>query len=135
MELTDRLIELRILLQNYCDGFCYNGKGSTLSIRQKILYMLQSEDCTPHDFVNTLCIAKSNIANILKKMIEDGLVDNYRCENNSKNVFYKITIKGVKELNDYKEKMLEQFLSKCDNSENLTKSLDSIINILKGNKS
>jgi hypothetical protein len=26
-------------------------------------------------------------------------------------------------------------LSKCDNSENLTKSLDSIINILKGNKS
>jgi DNA-binding MarR family transcriptional regulator len=133
MELTDGLIELRILLQNYCDGFESNGKTSSLSIRQKILFLLQSNDCSPHDLGETLCLAKGNIANILKKMITEGLVENYKCENNSKNVFYKITSLGIKKLNDYKEKMLKQFLSKCADSEHLTNSLDSIINTLKGN--
>jgi len=133
MDLTNNLIELRILLTSLCDGFSLNGKNSILSTKSRILFLLENKDCSPNELINSLCIAKSNIANILKKMIEESLVENYKCENNAKNIFYKITDKGLMELKQYKEKMIMQFREKCKTKEDvLSNNLQTIINILKG---
>ena len=130
MDLTDDLIELRILLTSLCDGFSQSGKNSILSSRYKILYLLEKKDCSPSEFISTLCIAKSNIANILKKMMEEGFVDSYKV---TKNIFYKITDNGLAELKQYKEKMISQFREKCKTpKEDLSNELQNIINILKG---
>jgi len=133
MDLTNQLIELRILLEGHCDGFCDNGKNAILSNKLKILFMLERVDCTPNDFISSLCIAKSNIANLLKKMIDEGIVDSYKSLDNNKNIFYKITTQGCNELRRYKEKMSSQFNDKCIvDKDELSRNLQSVINILKG---
>ena len=127
------LIELRILLAAMCDGFCESGKNSILSTKLKILFMLEKEDCSPRDFIDQLCIAKSNIAGILKKMNEENLTECYRLDNCSKNIFYKITNKGKLELNDYKNKVANQ-LNGFITNEKLSNSLIQIIDLIKGQK-
>lgn len=135
MDLTNQLIELRILLEECCDGFGENGKNTILSSKLKILYMLENVDCSPNEFINTLCIAKSNVATLLKKMIEEGLVDSYKSSINNKNVYYKITNKGIEELKRYKDTMIHQFLTKCNcDQTELALRLNSVIDILKGTK-
>lgn len=134
MNLINQLIDLRILLANVCDGFENNGKSTSLSSRLKILFLLETSDCSPNDLISKLCIAKSNIANILKTMIKDDLVENYRESNNSKNVYYKITAKGLEILINYKNKLVDEIRNKIDDSDELSQYLSSIINILRGNK-
>lgn len=131
MELVDSIIELRILL-SACDGFTDNGKNSILSTRLKILFLLEHGDCGPKELVNSLCIAKSNIAGILKKMCQESVVEIYKSEKNSKNIYYKITVIGEKELKNYKEKLLSQMQKYLDKSTELTNNINSVINILKG---
>lgn len=137
MDLSDKLIDLRITLTHVCDGFSLEegNKSALLSTRIKILYILSERDVTPSELISKLCIAKSNLANILKVMINDGIVISYKNDNNSKNIYYSITTLGVEELDKYKEKMMSQFRSQCSGSEEqLTKKIGDIINILKGKK-
>ena len=135
MDLTNQLIELRILLEERCDGFWDNGKNTILSNKLKILYMLENVDCSPNEFINTLCMAKSNVATLLKKMIGDNLVDSYKSKDNNKNIYYKITDGGIEELKRYKDKLIKQFLDKCDCDLNeLRLRINSVIEILKGTK-
>ena len=136
MRLSDDIITLRIMLTHLCDGFSFenSNKSSVLSTRTKILYLLKEKDLTPIELINTLCIAKSNLANILKFMIQDGVVVSYKNSNNSKNINYKITSQGLKELNEYIDTMMQLFTSKCKASnEELSKSLTKIIDLLKRN--
>lgn len=136
MQISDDIIALRIMLTHLCDGFSFenSNKSSVLSTRTKILYLLKEKDLTPIELINTLCIAKSNLANILKVMIQDGVVISYKNSNNSKNINYQITPKGLEELNEYIETMMQLFNSKCKApSEELSKSLTEIIDLLKRN--
>lgn len=137
MNICDKLIDLRILLTQTCDGFSLkdSSKSSILSTRIKILHLLSSRDLSPSDLIDNVCIAKSNLANILKIMIRDKVVDSYKNMDNGKNIYYTITPLGSEELKKYKDTMLTQFKCCCGVvDENLENKLNEIILILKGNK-
>ncbi len=137
MNLIDNLIELRILLNNLCDGFsiCKESKDMTLTTKIKILFLLEERDCTPGDMIFKLCIAKSNLANILKSMIKENLIISYKNLENSKNIFYRITNLGKQNLKKYKEDLKNNLLSK-KNIEfvKLNNVIEQIVNQLKGYK-
>ncbi len=119
MDIADDLVYLRIALTNMCDGFSSSNSSKmvNLSIRTKILYLLGSGDQTPTELISALCIAKSNLVNTMKPMIEEGVVVSYRHENNSKNIFYRLSPKGVEEFKEYKNKLNGQYASVCRGSE------------------
>lgn len=134
MDFTDRLIELRILLCSLCDGFSYEdlSKDMVLSTKTKILFCLNQNDLSPKELITKIGIAKSNLANIIKVMIKDGLVDSYKNSSNSKNVYYKITDNGMAKLKDYKEKLFENINASSDWCERLSEELLNVIQIIKG---
>ena len=135
MELVDDLIDLRIYLAKACDGLVssQNAKGAMLSTRLRILHLLEVRDASPSELISILCIAKGNLANLLKNMIELGVVESYKNIENSKNIYYRLTEKGRKEIKEYKTN-LSSMINKegLDNSE-LAKKIEDIIQILKGN--
>ncbi len=134
MDTADNLIYLRIALANMCDGFSNSNssKLTSLSIRTKILFLLKGKDETPAELISSLCIAKSNLVNTIKPMIEDGVVVSYRNENNSKNVFYRITEKGLSELREYKLKLNGQYQFTCRGSdEQISEKLDELTKTIK----
>lgn len=119
MDIAEDLVYLRIALTRMCDGFSSinSSKLTSLSIRTKILFLLKGGDLTPSELIGALCIAKSNLVNTVKPMIEEGVVVSYRHENNSKNVFYRLTDKGLSELREYKMKLNGQYSFVCRGSE------------------
>lgn len=135
MDVTNNLIELRILLNSICDGFSVDdlSKDMSLSTKTKILFLLQERDLGPCEMIKNLCIAKSNLANILKSMIKENLIESYKNLNNSKNIFYRITDSGQKELKDYKDKLYVNIHKKFGNCETeLTEKVNEIIHFIKG---
>ncbi len=134
MDITDRLIELRILLNSLCDGFSQEdlSKDMTLSTKTKILFCLSQDDLGPGDIINKIGIAKSNLANIIKVMIKDGLVDSYKNVSNSKNVYYKLTENGQRKLKEYKDKLFDNISSDAEWCERLSEGLQKVIQIIKG---
>ena len=140
MVLIDDLILARIALSNLCDGFSTSNssKNNILSIKIKILFLLDQKDLTPAELISALCIAKSNLANMLKGLIESGLVESYKNFNNSRNINYHITEQGRKELNEYKTYLGDEISNKIsrvpelqENLISLSKNLSTIIEILK----
>lgn len=134
MEIVDKLIDLRIYLSKVCDGLVdnQNAKSNMLSTRLKILHILSVNDATPGELISTLCVAKGNLANLLKNMIENGVVESYKNIENSKNIYYRVTSKGLKEIQEYKDSISHQ-IEKFDLGEmELSKKIDEIIQILKG---
>lgn len=134
MDTAENLIYLRIALGHMCDGFSSSNssKLTSLSIRTKILFLLKNGDLNPSELISALCIAKSNLVNTMKPMIEEGVVVSYRNENNSKNVFYRITDKGVAELREYKMKLSSQYSFVCRGSdEQISEKIKELTNLIK----
>ena len=97
MDVCDKLIELRIALTNACDGFSIeNGnKNILLSSRIKLLYLLNEKDMTPAELIIGLGVAKSNLANLSKAMVEEGVIDSYKNVDNMRNVYYCSSLKQI----------------------------------------
>lgn len=134
MDICDKLIDLRIALTTECDGFSLenSNKNLLLSSRLKILYLLSEKDMTPAELIQALGMAKSNLANLSKLMIEDKIIESYKNLNNMRNVYYRITSSGEHELNDYKSSLLKLFCSKHkDNLSQIELHIDEILKILK----
>ena len=135
MDICDSLIELRIALTTCCDGFSVenSNKDILLSSRIKVLHLLSTKDMMPGEFIETLGIAKSNLANLSKTLISEGVIDSYKSMGNYRNIFYRITEKGLNELNAYKVSLYKVFGEKFKN--NLSEigfHIEKILEILKG---
>jgi len=134
MDICDKLIDLRIALTTDCDGFSVenSNKNLILSTRTKILYLLSDRDMTPAELISSLGIAKSNLANLSKVMIEDGAIESYKTIDNLRNVYYRISSLGLEELHDYKSSLNNLFCSKfSENISELEVLIDKILRILK----
>ena len=134
MDICDKLIDLRIALITDCDGFSVeNGnKNILLSTRIKILYLLEAKDMTPAELISILGIAKSNLANLSKIMIEENVIESYKTMDNLRNVYYRITSPGLAELSHYKSSLHNLFCSKHSNNlHEIEIYLDKILEILK----
>lgn len=135
MDIYDKLIDLRITLASYCDGFSIKdaSKNLLLSSKLKILFLLHKKDMTQGELITTLSIAKSNLANLLKATLQEGLIESYRNSDNARNIFYKITSLGEDRLQEYKDALKVVFASVCTCDYNqLERSLDDILFNLKG---
>lgn len=134
MNIVDDLIELRILINSACDGFSSDNlnKDFSLSTKLKILFLLENKDLCPSDMTSSLGVAKTNLANLLKKMIDENLIVSYKNMDNSKNVFYRINERGVKTLGDYKSKLYDSIQKHYKMDEKITESIKNIIHFLKG---
>ena len=87
----------------------------------------------PGELIETLGIAKSNLANLSKTLISEGVIDSYKSMGNYRNIFYRITEKGLNELTAYKVSLKKVFGEKYDN--NLSEigfHIEKILEILKG---
>ncbi len=135
MDIWDSLIELRIALTTRCDGFSATNcnKDILLSSRIKVLYCLSIKDMMPGELIDTLGIAKSNLANLSKSMISEGVIDSYKSAGNYRNIFYRITEKGYNELSAYKLSLQKVFGEKYkEKLDDLLVHIDKILEILKG---
>lgn len=135
MRLIDEIIELRILLSYVSDGFSVedSSKYTPLTTRLKVLFLLEQKDFSPIELIEIVGIAKSNLANLLKTMIRDGVVVSYKSETNSKNIFYTITESGLNELKSYKDNATQEFEKRCEIPDDMCKKFQKIIELLEGN--
>jgi len=135
MRLIDEIIELRILLSYVSDGFSIedSSKYTPLTTRIKVLFLLEQKDFSPSELIEIVGIAKSNLANLLKTMIRDGVVVSYKSETNSKNIFYTITESGLNELKNYKDNATHEFEKRCEIPDDMCKKFQKIIELLEGN--
>lgn len=135
MDFYDKLIDLRITLMNRCDGFSHKdaSKNLLLSSRLKVLFLLSQKDMMQGELIDSLAMAKSNLANLLKSMMSERLIENYRNEGNMRNLYYKITCDGEDELYSYKQQMKKEFSSVCTSPNGrVEKNIDELLNYLKG---
>lgn len=137
MDICDKIMDLRITLAGCCDGFSVKDscKNLLFSNKTKVLYLLDKKDAMPSDLIAAIGIAKSNLANLLKSMMEDGTIESYRNSNNTRNVFYAITDKGREELRAYKTSLGGEFVANCPCDYNaLGEQICKLLDILKGER-
>ncbi len=104
IKLQQQIVELRIMLQNICDGFSAEklNKATNLTMRTKVLFVLsKSESCSPSTLIETLGIAKSNLALLCKSMAQEGVIDVIKSKEDKRNIYYALTPKGENELNKF----------------------------------
>ena len=135
MDLYDKLIDLRIALSSKCDGFSAKdaSKNIILSSKIKVLHLLSDRDMTQGELIELLAMAKSNLANLLKLMSCEELIDSYKNAGNSRNIYYKISSQGIRKLNDYKATLKSVWSSVCTcPSGHIEKLIDELLMLLKG---
>lgn len=135
MDICDSLIELRIAITTCCDGFSVenSNKDIILSSRIKVLHLLSTKDMMPGELIEALGIAKSNLANLSKTLINEGVIDSYKSMGNYRNIFYRITEKGLNELSAYKISLYKVFGEKYEGKlEEIGFHIEKILEILKG---
>lgn len=134
MDICDKLIDLRIALTTACDGFSKESgnKNSLLSSKIKVLHLLADRDMMPVELITSLGVAKSNLANLSKQLIDEGLVESYKTFDNLRNVYYRITKNGRQELQSYKCSLEKLFCCKFEREiPELEICIDKILSILK----
>ncbi|MBQ7351765.1 MAG: winged helix-turn-helix transcriptional regulator [Clostridia bacterium] len=135
MDICDRIIELRIALMNFCEGFSQKTASKELffSNKTKVLFLLEKKDCTPSELIGALGMAKSNLANLLKGMCAEGLIITYKNADNTKNVFYTISDMGKNQLQNYKCSLKSEFFKNCScDEQELNDAIDKLLKLVKG---
>lgn len=79
---------------------CKNSEnGAVISQKMRFLYLVRNEVLAPKALVNELCIAKPNLTILARTMVAEGLIEKLRSDDDMRSVHYKITDKGLAELN------------------------------------
>lgn len=133
IRIQEQIIQLRILLQNVCDGFDNENfnKKTTLTMRTKVLYVIsRNENCTPSTLINTLGIAKSNLALLCKGLCDDGVIETTKSNGDRRNVYYNLTSKGERELVEFYFMMASDLKLTAREQKSMEKKFDDIINFL-----
>ncbi len=102
---SKNIIELKLISDRIAEG--KGEKAGIFSNTYQILYILtRKEKVTPKELIAELNIAKSNLAILAKKMINDGLIESHKDKLNKREIFYNITEAG--------ETMLQEKLDNID---------------------
>lgn len=123
------IIELKLLSDRIAEG---KGSGAgVFTVKYQMLYLINENGLTPpQELIHDLNMAKSNLALLAKKMINEGLIIRQKEVGNRKQIYYVITEKGKKELS-VKMKAIENVFS-SDSKEmlkHLSKTVESLKNV------
>ncbi|MBQ4049679.1 MAG: winged helix DNA-binding protein [Clostridia bacterium] len=101
MKLSEYIVKLRIATRSAT--MCENVSGknkNTLSLKTKILFLLRNKPLSPSDFMSILQLSKTNLAILMKSMVEEDLVIKTRNNADKREITYKITDAGIKYLDE-----------------------------------
>jgi len=120
------LIILLTKLNNMIDGFdeFFLTKNNNLTIKDKLLIILQEKNLTPFELIKKLGINKTNLALITAELVKQELIIKKQTSFDKRNIEYVITDKG----NLY----IQNILNKID--ENINKQLKYYNNAQKINE-
>ena len=129
-DFAKNIVSLIARLQNLCEGFDDTNKSAVITAKVKILLELSKADCvTPTVLKRSVGLAKSNVALICRKLIEEGLVSKSKDSFDTREIFYSITDKGKKCLDEFLTKAQRNFESELAYKNNI-KQIDAAINDL-----
>ena len=81
----------------------------SLSQIQVLEYVLEFENQKMSDVAKRLGVTKSALSQIAKRLEEKGWLEKYRCNNNKKEIFLKVTSQGKNVYNTYYKALNEFF--------------------------
>lgn len=126
-----KLIELRIATRNACN--LSHGRGSGVTLRLKILYLLDVAPRSPIELIEKLCMVKSNLAILCNKMTVDGVITKVKHAEDKRIISYNITDKGRSELYETLALLDEKFkgvLTSDKEFDNAVKVFDEVLDLL-----
>ncbi len=113
------IIELKLISDRIAEG--KGEKAGIFSNTYQILYILdRKEKVTPKELIAELNMAKSNLAILAKKMINEGLIESHKDKSNKREIFYNITAEGK----DMLQEKLDNIDTVCEGD---TKKVTNII--------
>lgn len=131
--LADQILSLNLATRKLCKN-CDNGVG--ISQKMRLLYLVRNDVLSPRELVGELSIAKPNLTILARTMIADGLIEKMRVERDMRSVHYKITEKGIQELDrmiaQLEESVVKQLQLNDKEVQKGEKKLEAAINFLNG---
>ena len=116
-----KILEIKALTQTICSA----SNNETTNNALKVLYFVDEyQSISPQILISKLGIAKSNLALLTKKMINDGLLFSQKSESDGRSILLTITLKGKKMLDEYIGKISKIF---PDDNVELSKAMDTIL--------
>lgn len=102
-EILSLIINLEYLLKN--------ADSTKFDIKLKVLHIINSnQKTTPNLIIDKLGMARSNLAIMCNKLSQDGLISKHKDLMNKKEIYYKLTQKGVALLEESYQKAETNFL-------------------------
>ncbi|MBR4124200.1 MAG: winged helix-turn-helix transcriptional regulator [Clostridia bacterium] len=130
-DFAKNVVSLIARLQNLCEGFDDTNKSAVITAKVKILLELSKADSvTPTVLKRSVGLAKSNVALICGKLIEEGLVSKSKDSFDTREIFYSITDKGKKCLDEFLAKAQRNFESELAYKNNIKQIDAAIISLL-----
>ena len=94
--LAEQILSINMTTRKLCKN-CDN--CIVISQKMRLLYLVRNDVLSPRELVGELSIAKPNLTILARNMIAEGLIEKMRVERDMRSVHYKITEKGLNELN------------------------------------
>ena len=130
-EFAKNVVSLVARLQNLCEGFDDTNKSAVITSKVKVLLELsKAESVTPTVIKRSVGLAKSNVALICGKLIEEGLVSKSKDSFDTREIFYSITDAGRKYLDEFLAKAKKNFENELAYKNNIKQIDAAIISLL-----
>lgn len=94
--LAEQILAINATTRKLCKN---SENGAVISQKMRFLYLVRNDVLAPKALVNELCIAKPNLTILARTMVAEGLIEKLRSDDDMRSVHYKITQKGLDELN------------------------------------
>ncbi len=131
--LADQILSLNLTTRKLCKN-CNN--GLIISQKMRLLYLVRNDVLSPRELVGELSIAKPNLTILARNMIAEGLIEKMRVERDMRSVHYKITQKGIEELDrltaQLEDSVIKQLQLNDKEVQKGEKKLEAALNFLNG---
>ena len=125
------VLALTMRLENLCEGFDETNKTATLTSKIKILLVLsKASRVTPSNLKQKIGLAKSNLAILCNKLIDEKLITKTRDTFDTREITYSITEDGKKVLNLYLAKAQKNFEGQLAYKNNMKQVNESVKNLM-----
>ena len=128
VKIADKVV--RLLLFTKKATTCENG---SFSLKERLLFCLADSPLPPRELMDALGMAKSNLALLASKCLNEGLIDKSRRTDDGRALTYSLTEKGrdhIQKLLDDIERKFESLLTDEKEKDEAAQNLDKAIELL-----